>query len=167
MNKVSWKKLEKENLKGKIFLLPTDTVYGFHALVDDVSAIKNIVKIKKRKERKYFINLIAEISDLKKFDIKINENQKKFLEKIWPGKVTIIFTDVNGEKKSFRIPAHRKLRNFIKKIGPIISTSANRSGELPIFEPDKLSTALKNNVDFYIDEGSLKSKPSTILELIR
>ena len=32
MQKTDWRKIAEENLKGKVFLLPTDTIYGFSCL---------------------------------------------------------------------------------------------------------------------------------------
>lgn len=167
MIKINWKELAENNLTEKVLLLPTDTIYGLHALNSDQVAQDKIKKIKNKEEHKYFINLIANISDLKEFGIQVTKNQKKFLIKIWPGRVTIIFENKEGEKVSFRIPAHRKLRKFIKKVGPIISTSANLTGEPSIEQPSDLLKELQEQIDFYIDEGKLKSEPSTILRIIR
>ena len=165
MQKTNWKKLENENLKGKIFVIPTDTIYGFSALSFDEIGIKKIYKIKNREKNKPLINLISSLNDLKKFKIKLNQRQKNFLEKIWPGKISVILKDKDGNKISFRIPKKRSLRNFIKKVGPIVSTSFNISGEK--FKKDLSEIDKFPEIDFYIDEGNLNSSESTIIEIIR
>ncbi|MCK4918699.1 MAG: Sua5/YciO/YrdC/YwlC family protein, partial [Candidatus Pacebacteria bacterium] len=93
--------------------------------------------------------------------------QINFLKKVWPGRVTIILKNKLGEKISFRIPAHKKLRKFIKQVGPIISTSANISGEKNVLKPDDLKQFIQDKIDFYIDEGELKGEASNILEFLR
>jgi len=165
MQKTNWKKLANENLKEKIFVIPTDTIYGFSALSFDEIGIKKIYKIKNREKNKPLINLISSLNDLKKFKIKLNQRQKIFLEKIWPGKISVILKDKNGNKISFRIPQKRNLRNFIKKVGPIVSTSLNKSGEK--FHKDLSKIKNFPEIHFYIDEGTLDYSESTIIEIIR
>ena len=167
MIKKTWEELQNEKLTGRIFLLPTDTIYGFHSLVFDREGRGKIKRLKQRDADKYFINLISKLDDLKKFVVKITENQRKFLEKIWPGRATVIFRNKKQEKISFRIPAHRKLRKFIEQTGPIVSTSANLQGRSPIKKPLALSAEMKEQIDFFIDEGELQNEPSVILEIVR
>ena len=67
----------------------------------------------------------------------------------------------------FRIPKYTALRNFIKKVGPIVSTSANVSGQKPIVKLEELEDKLKEQVDFFVDAGQLKNPPSTIISFLR
>ncbi len=176
MKKITFLKLQKQNLQDKIFLIPTDTIYGFSALYSSRMAIEKIKIIKKRNQKKGFVILINSYSDLKKFGIEISIEQKKIIQKIWPGRVSIVFKPrtnkfkyISGDFDTlvFRIPKYRKLRNFIKKVGPIISTSANLSGEENILEPNQLNKEMKKEIDFFIDVGKLKSKPSNIIQFLR
>ena len=51
--------------RGEVVVLPTDTVYGFSALVsDDFDTAEKIRKIKGREETKPFIQLIAKPEDI-------------------------------------------------------------------------------------------------------
>ena len=190
MKKINWNELieiskDKKN-KNKIFILPTDTVYGIHASVYNKEGLVKIEKLKKRDLGKSFIILISKISDLIKFNIKITENQKKFLKKIWPGHYTIIF-DYNDQEYSyiskelkslaFRIPSHKKILQFIDSFGPIVSTSANVSGEKVITSKNMdLDKEIKinwndeeiKNIDYYLESKNYKeNNPSTILKIIR
>ena len=167
MIKTNWRELKKENLINKVFLLPTDTIYGFSSLFDDKVANKQIRELKNTRMDKLFIHLISDISDLEKFGIFTTKQQINFLKKVWHGRVTIILKNKLGEKISFRIPAHKKLRKFIKQVGPIISTSANISGEKNVLKPDDLKQFIQDKIDFYIDEGELKGEASNILEFLR
>ena len=124
-----WKEMEKEDLKGKVFVIPTDTIYGFSALAFDQEAKEKISAVKKMSQEKAMIHLIANVTDMSRFGVIITERQKKFLENNWPSKLSIIVKDIRGKKISFRIPDKKELIDFIKKVGPITSASFNISGE--------------------------------------
>jgi L-threonylcarbamoyladenylate synthase len=164
MRSLDWKDLAEKNLENKVFILPTDTIYGFSALAFDKSGIEKIYQIKKRERNKPMINLISSISDLKKFNVELDQRQKDFLKKIWPGPVSVILKNKRGEKTSFRIPAKKDLLEFIKKVGPIVSTSLNISGENHLSNPKDFNFG---GVDFLINEGELNNQPSIIIEIIR
>ena len=167
MKEIKWKVLEGKKLEGVIFLIPTDTIYGFSCLSFDRVATEKIEKLKNRNSGKYFINLISSINDIKYFDVDISEKHKIVLEKIWPGKVTVILKNSTGKKVSFRLPEKKELRKFIEKVGPIISTSANISGEKNIKKVSDLSECMKKQIDFFIDEGCLNGQESIVLDILR
>ncbi|MCK4918364.1 MAG: hypothetical protein KAS02_01090, partial [Candidatus Pacebacteria bacterium] len=64
MIKTNWRELKKENLINKVFLLPTDTIYGFSSLFDDKVSNKQIRELKNIRMDRLFIHLISDISDL-------------------------------------------------------------------------------------------------------
>ncbi len=163
MKKISWDELEKINLREKIFILPTDTIYGFSALFDDKKAIDKIYKLKQRERNKPFIHLISRIEDLELFEVELKEHHLKVLRKIWPGPVSLIFKNKKGDRISSRIPDKIELLSLIQKQGPIVSTSLNLSGE----ENLKNLKNLNFEVDYFIDEGELENEPSVIFELLR
>ncbi len=165
MQKISWRKLKKENLKGKVFLLPTDTVYGFHALLGDEVALKKLKDLKERKNS-HFVILIPSISEIEKFGITLQKRHKDFLNKIWPGPFSVIF-EKNGETFCFRIPKKRNLINFLKKSGAVYSTSANKHKEKTITLPENLDKDQKEKIDFFVDEGELRNEPSVVLKIVR
>ncbi len=165
MQKISWRKLKNENLKGKVFLLPTDTVYGFHALVWDGFATQKLKNLKER-ENENFVILISSISEIETFGIDLKKRHIDFLKKIWPGPFSVVF-EKNGKTFCFRMPKKRALRGFLKKQGAVYSTSANKHGEKTIISPKYLDEKQKEQVSFFIDEGKLKNEPSTILKIVR
>ena len=178
MKKTDFLDLSKKKLDNKIFLIPTDTIYGFSALWKSNKAIEKIKKIKKRDKKKGFIILIYSIEQLNDFDVLISKEQINILNKIWPGKVSVVlkikknkekYKNISGNFNSlvFRIPNYVSLRNFIKKVGPIISTSANISNFENIKKPSELNDGMKKEIDYYIDIGILDNKSSSMIEFIR
>lgn len=158
--------------RGKIVVLPTDTVYGFSGLVDgrhySFHTYEKICAIKKRSEGKNFIQLIAEPDDIKKYtrDV-IPEN---LLSK-WPGPLSIIVhtfaKDGNFETTAFRCPGDEWLRKLISMCGaPIYSTSVNRSGEAVLDNIQQIKNEFGKEVELIIDDGDKKGGvPSTIVAI--
>ncbi len=173
------KKAEKQNIfsliqnKG-IGIMPTDTVYGLVASALDEKAVSKIYKIKKRQEHKPFIILIASFKDLGLFEIELDLKVLRILKKIWPNKVSVILTC--KKKKffylhrgkntlAFRMPKSKKMLNILNKTGPLASTSANISGEPVAKNIKEAEKYFGGKVDFYIDGGTLKNTPSTIVSI--
>lgn len=153
--------------KGGIAILPTDTVYGFSAIVNH-STDKKIREIKGRAESKPFIQLIAEPKDI--FDYTDDFIPPEILAK-WPGALTIIVHNKksfdDSQTTAFRCPKDSWLRNIIKLCNfPIFSTSVNKSG-CPILEtPQLILETFETNVDLIVDDGEKKGAlPSTLIKL--
>ena len=98
-----WLKAEKVLQNGGLVVLPTDTLYGLCASVYDKKAIDKIYRIKERDKKKPLILLIHSLEDLKKIDIKLNKDQAKFLEKIWPGAVSVLLSCKNSKFKYIHV----------------------------------------------------------------
>lgn len=162
--------------RGKIIVYPTDTVYGLGCLSTEVRAIERINKIKKRKKQQFII-LVNSLTMAKKY-CHICLDQKKFLNKVWPGPVTAILRkkknlpdELTGglETVAVRYPKNEYLIKLIKKIRqPIVSTSLNISGQPVIENLILVKTIFKENLpDFLIDAGKLKrKKTSRIVDII-
>ena len=66
---------------------------------------------------------------------------------------------------AFRLPADVALRRFLKKTGPLIAPSANFESEPPAKTIKETQKYFGDKIDFYIDGGKLKSKPSTLISI--
>jgi L-threonylcarbamoyladenylate synthase len=153
----------RESVVGKVFVLPTDTIYGFSCLKDDEVAVKKILELKQIYIDKPFIVLTDSVVRIESFGIPVTDRQKYLFSKIWPGPVTIIM----NERDSFRIPDNENLINFIKKFGSIYSTSANVTGEMQTNKTEDIIEKFGDKVDFILDIGELNNPPSTIIKIVR
>ncbi|MDE5799091.1 MAG: L-threonylcarbamoyladenylate synthase [Treponemataceae bacterium] len=155
--------------RGKIVVLPTDTVYGFSGIVDgrhySYHTDRKIREIKGRGDEKPFIQLISSPADLKKYTRDLVPDG--ILAK-WPGALTVIVhTFVKGgiTTTAFRCPGDEWLRAVIATCGaPIYSTSVNRSGAPVLDNVQDIKREFGNAVDVIVDDGSKRGNmPSTIV----
>lgn len=159
----------------QVFVGPTDTIYGLLASAFSEKSVERIFKIKGRDDNKALIVLISKIQDLNLFGIKITEGQKKFLEKHWPNKLTVVldckskkFKYIYKEKNSiaFRIPKNKKIQRLLKRYGPLVAPSANLQGEKTVETLREAKRIFGRNVDFYIGANKrIKGKSSTLISL--
>ena len=162
----SIKKCADSLKNAQVVIIPTDTVYGFSAIVDDESKTKEkIQKIKGRGDEKPFIQLISSPEDIKKYtDDEIPSNLLDY----WPGPLTIIVNDKRiNSTTAFRCPADEWLRKIIKECNaPIYSTSVNRSGN-PILETEnEILAEFNDEVDLFVLDGDkINALPSTIVSV--
>lgn len=173
-NKISDKKIVEIIKNNGVGVLPTDTLFGLVGSVFSKEAIAKIYKIKKREQRKPFIVLVSCIQDLKKFEIKLDEDCKKFLQENWPEKVSVIlscssqkFAYLHRGKKAlaFRLPKKKELVNLIKKTGPLVAPSANPEGKKPAENINEAKKYFANKIDFYVAGKIFGDLPSTLVEI--
>jgi L-threonylcarbamoyladenylate synthase len=157
---------------GKVVLLPTDTIYGLHALALDDAAVARVAEIKGREETKPFIVLASSLDDLPSLGISAAPDLLRSLGEIWPAPLTAILPLVRpiaasrgASSLAVRIPALDWLRALVARTGPLVSTSANRSGEPPVENPSQLAHGLQDQIDAIVDEGPRSGEPSAILDL--
>jgi L-threonylcarbamoyladenylate synthase len=170
---LDWMKAALLLKEGAIGVIPTDTIYGICASAFNRKSVEKVYKLRKRNPNKPCIILISSFDDLKEFNVRLNSWQRKILEKLWPGKVSVILscrdTKFNylhrgTNSLSFRLPKDKLILNILKISGPIIAPSANWEG----YEPAKNIKSAKRyfgNKVFYLDRGNLISKSSTLIDL--
>lgn len=129
--------------EGNVLAVPTETVYGLAASLYCEKAVKEIFHIKGRPSNNPLIIHVNSLEDIFSF-IKENEKNRLHFElhllakKFWPGPLTLvlpvektlIFESVRAglSTAAFRIPSHLLTRELLKKTGPLVMPSANRSG---------------------------------------
>jgi L-threonylcarbamoyladenylate synthase len=153
---------------GKIFIYPTDTVYGLGCNAENENSVSRIKLIKAREKEKP-LSVIAPSKEW----IKANLITDKIdIDKYLPGAYTLILwkKDKNflshvssSETLGVRIP-NNDFTKIIEKSGvPFITTSVNLSGEKPASRVAEVKTELLSNVDIVLDGGTLPGTPSTII----
>jgi len=141
---------------GGVVLMPTDTIYGLHAILSESA---RIVEIKGRDESKRFVTIAASVDQLEQLGVEVPEA----LRAIWPAPLTAVMRS-GPSTIAARVPDLAWLRELLTKTGPLISTSANRSGEPPISEPSELPSTLVVRLDGLLDGGPRDGKASAIVD---
>ncbi len=159
---------------GKIFIYPTDTIYGIGGNPFDENVVKRIADIKGRNEKKQFIWLLSDFENLMNYTDIIYETHLDFLQKIWPAPVTVILNlnertkeIINQDTIAVRIPQNDFCLKLLKEISrPLISTSVNRSGENPLNQIDQIVNNYLQEVDaIFFNAETTEHKSSTIIDL--
>jgi L-threonylcarbamoyladenylate synthase len=159
---------------GGIGVFPTDTIYGLVGSALNRKTVERIYKIRKRDKNKPLIVLISSRSEIKLFGVKVNIFQKNFLNKVWPGKVSVIlpckskkFTYLhrNSGGLAFRLPKNKSLISFLKLTGPLVAPSANIQGLKPALDLASAKKMFGIKVDFYYCSKKIIGKPSALVKL--
>jgi L-threonylcarbamoyladenylate synthase len=163
--------------KGKTILYPTDTVWGIGCDATDVEAVEKIYQIKNRNKSKSLILLVSDLEMLKSIITTIPKQAIDFLSKN-TSPTTIIYSNPVGIAKNavaedhtvgIRIVKDEFCQRLIKDFGkPIISTSANLSGEKTPKHFEEISDMIKKKVDHIVAyrQKEILDNPSTIVKII-
>lgn len=158
----------KAILEGKIFIYPTDTIYGIGCNAYNKDSVNKIKEIKTRDKDKPLSvispdfkwiedNCIADINLAKylpgPYTILLKKKNKNFLDYV-----------SNNEFIGVRIPKCSFSEKVNKAGVPFITTSVNLSGEPFALKIKDIPQVILNNVDIIIDEGELNGRPSTIVK---
>ncbi|HET6420341.1 MAG TPA: L-threonylcarbamoyladenylate synthase [Geobacteraceae bacterium] len=160
---------------GGIIAYPTDTTYGIGCSIFNKRGIERIYLLKKREKKKPFSFICSDISDVARY-AKVSNYAFKILKRFLPGPYTFVLPATNivpdllvtkQKTVGIRIPSNRICLEITKNLGhPIITTSANISGEEPIGDPEKVEKELGKNLDLVINGGILSANVSSVVSLI-
>lgn len=156
---------------GKVFIHPTDTIYGLGCDATNFEAVQKLREAKERATNPF--SVIAPSKEWIKANCEVDEKLLKNL----PGPVTLILKlknksaiakNVNNSMDTIgvRIPDHW-ISRFIKELGkPVITTSVNLQGEEHMTSLDNINPKIKGKVDFAIYEGEKIGHPSKIINAV-
>jgi len=163
---------------GGIILYPTDTIWGIGCDATNAKAVRKVYKLKKREESKTLIVLLDSFDKLPLYVNQIPVTVFDFLES-FTSPVTIIYSDAKNlarnviskdKTAAIRIVKDEFCMKMIQKFNkPVVSTSANISGEDAPLYYGMISPEIINNVDYVVKlyhDRINRIKPSTILKLL-
>lgn len=162
--------------KGGVILYPTDTVWGLGCDATNDAAVKRIYEIKKRADNKSMLVLlddagkIASYADVPDIALDLIEVADKPTTIIYPN-AKYLAPSIIGEDKTIgiRITNEEFSKSLIYRFRkPIVSTSANISGEESPRFFCEISDEIKNAVDYIVDFRQNETKiahPSCIIKL--
>ena len=162
--------------KGGIILYPTDTVWGIGCDATNAEAVAKIYKLKKRAEtqsmivlmngEKMIYNVFKEIPEVAWQIIDLSEDPITLvLDKPRNVAANLIAPDQTLGIRVVKEPFCFKLMEKMKK--PLVSTSANISGEPTPKSFKEISPEIIKGVDYVVNlhREKIAGKPSTIIKL--
>ncbi|WP_276496567.1 L-threonylcarbamoyladenylate synthase [Pontibacter litorisediminis] len=169
---------EEEILLGNVILYPTDTVWGIGCDAENAEAVRKIFKIKEREESKAMILLVADLEMLQHYIKPLPDRFEELVEQ-QERPTTYVFSDpqnlpqevIAGDGTvAIRIVmndefCHRLIRQVAR---PIVSTSANISGEPAPKTFADISDEIRKRVDFVVNwrqDDDMASRPSRIVKI--
>lgn len=127
---------------GRLVAFPTDTVYGVACAFSHEEQRSVLVKLKGRPEDKPIPVLVADEAQVAAAGYVLDERAKRLAVRWWPGPLTLVLPAADGgESLGFRVPNHEVALSLIRLAGPLLATSANRSGEPETLGADEVQIA--------------------------
>lgn len=160
---------------GKLFIYPTETIYGIGCDAFNETAVGRVFEIKQRPQNKPLILLIKDVSMLHELAVGITPLARRLIEAFWPGPLTMIFKAKPGISNlltggtgriGVRQSPHPLVASIFQVYGhPLVSTSANISNDAPAAAIKDIPTFITDKVDLIIDGGRINSIPSTVIDV--
>lgn len=166
------KEIVKVIRDGGIVIMPTDTIYGIIADATNEDAIRRVYDIKKRDGNKPILMLVNSYEMLDKYVMNVNDIERKLMDNIWPGPLTMILKKKNVsdlltgglDTVGIRYPDNKMLIDIMNEIDvPLLSTSVNVSGEKSATNIEYINEDILSNVDYVFDDGECNGVASTIV----
>ena len=170
---------------GGTILYPTDTIWGLGCDATNREAVDKIFKIKDREGSKNLISLVSDEGMLNRFVKEVPAQAWELIEVSTTEEnderqrpLTIIYDSGRGfapnvvaddGSVAVRLTRDEFCQRLIHKFGkPVVSTSANKSGDPPPKNFSEISEALKRTVDHVVawrQHENSTSPPSSIIKL--
>lgn len=167
-----------ETLKnGGIILYPTDTIWGIGCDATNPEAVEKVFALKGRNKSKSMIVLLHNDNQLAGYVNDVPEVAYQLIE-VADRPMTIIYSNAKNLASNviaedgsvgIRIVNHPFCQQLLQRFRkPIVSTSANISGQPSAAAFDEIAEEIKQGVDYIVQYGqqdTTKGKPSIIMKL--
>lgn len=159
-----------------LLLYPTDTVWGIGCDATSEEAVAKVFEIKQRSESKSLVILVDSFKMLQKYIPKVPNAVLELLSKA-TNPTTIIYENPVGLAKNvvaaddtvaIRVVQNEFCRELIHLFGkPIVSTSANISGNPTPKSFNEIEMSILDSVDYVVNlhRDEVNEKSSTILKV--
>ncbi|MBN1781269.1 threonylcarbamoyl-AMP synthase [bacterium] len=162
--------------RGGVIGYPTETVYGVGGRATDADVVQRIRHLKGRPDQKPMLILLPDETAVRTVCRNISGSALMLMRHFWPGPLTLVLVPAEGfasvlpglEKGiGVRISPDPVCRMLMEDFGePLISTSANRTGEKPARSAEAVDQIFGPRLDAVIDGGPRNmNSPSTVLDV--
>ena len=165
-----------KDISKSVFVYPTDTIYGLGCNALDEASVQKIRKLKNSDQP---FSIIVPNKEWIYENCIVTEEAEEWIRKL-PGPYTLLLKLKNKKAVSknvhncdtkgdavigVRMPNHWFLAISYQLKMPIVTTSANITGQDFMTSLDDLDIRIRNNVDYIFYDGPKHGAPSTIIHL--
>lgn len=165
--------------KGGLILYPTDTIWGIGCDATNEKAVENVFKLKRREGSKNVIvlldhegKLLSYVQEVPETAWDLIEFSKRPLTIVYDGAKNLAANVIAEDgTAAIRITRDEFCKRLIEKFRkPIVSTSANISGQPVPARFENIDSVIQNGVDYVVNlrqSEKMDASPSTIIRLKR
>jgi protein-tyrosine phosphatase len=171
---------------GKVVAAPTETVYGLAALATDGAAVERLLAAKRRPEGVPVALALKNADEAGDFVPEMPPVARRLARRCWPGPVTLVVDHGPLEASlvgrlpesvrcivapegaiGLRVAAHAIIYEILQyTTGPLVLTSANRTGEPDATTAEQVIDGMKEDVDLVLDDGPCRyGQPSSVVRV--
>jgi len=158
--------------RGEVAAIPTETFYAVAADPTNEAGVERVFAIKRRDDRKPLLVLFSQREQLERLGVEAAPDALDRFFRIWPAPLTVVFrlrqpiaASRGSSTLAVRMPAAADVRELLSAVGPVTGTSANRSGDPPLADPDDLARRLGADLDLLVDGGRTPGgDPTTVVD---
>lgn len=164
-------------LEGRLVVHPTDTLFALAARALDREAVSRLVAAKGRPTGRPLSVGLSSVEELDRW-ADLGLGARRFVRDGLPGPYTVLLRPSSeararlaaevaaGPTIGLRVPDHPLARELARRVGPIVATSANRSGAPPPRTLAGCRRELGSAVALYLSGRPFPSGvPSTLVDL--
>jgi L-threonylcarbamoyladenylate synthase len=167
---------------GGVVALPTDTVYGIAVALETPGGIERLFAAKDRPPDKAIALLLGDPEQAGEIG-ELPQAGAALARAFWPGGLTLVVPR-RGDRPlpaaltggalapgavptvGIRVPDHDAPRAIARAVGPLPTTSANRSGEPEARDAAEIESRLGATLDLIVDGGAARGGPaSTVVDV--
>jgi L-threonylcarbamoyladenylate synthase len=161
--------------RGGLVAFPTDTLYALGANALDPTAVERVHTVKGRHHGKPLSVLVPSVETAGDLSAGLSDGVRSLMQAFWPGALTVvvkaspripfILTGPAGTV-GLRMPAGAVAQALLAAFGgPIIGTSANKSGGADPADTRTVQKAVGGQIDLILDGGRVAlGVPSTVID---
>ena len=164
--------------QGGLVVYPTETFYALGCLATMHDAVERVVAAKGRPDDKPLPLIIADWDMAERF-LNLKGAARELARRFWPGPLSIIVgadpavsplaKDIHGRSAVRMSPHPVAMRLCAEAGGPLVSSSANLSGRLPVCRPEDLDQELLRNSGALVVDAQpwpAGGLPSTLVDVV-
>lgn len=172
-------------VEGQLVVLPTETVYGVAALALNEAAVQRLRAAKGRKGDHPFPLAIRSAEEALDYAPDMSPLFRRFARRCWPGPVTLVVDDSHPQSLiqqlpttvrravsphqtiGLRVPGHQVPLDVLDMVaGPLVFSSANRSGQVEAKTAEEAIASLGDDVALVLDDGPSRfGQPSSVVRV--